>query len=82
VISKEVWAIMMDTTPPSRDFIFQPVEYDTHIGIRLFRDNVSLFSEEIQEDITLWVAGVINKIRALGVPCYIEVFDKPKGKAL
>lgn len=49
------------------------VEYDTHLGLRLFRDNFETFDGVEKEVIAKTIGDVILKVRALGVPMYLEV---------
>ena len=82
IITPEIWKILLDTKPPVPNFMFQPVEYTRHIGLRIFRENFEDFSDYQRELLAIWLAGIVKKIRDLGVPCYLEAFDRPGGTAM
>jgi hypothetical protein len=52
---------------------FQIVEYPDYLGFRLFRDNFNAFDGEDQKQIALMVKEIMEKVRADGIPIYMEV---------
>ena len=53
--------------------IFHIVEYDEYLGFVLFRDNFNSFDGEDRLQIAMMVKEVMEKIRKIGVPIYMEV---------
>lgn len=64
----------------SRDWpsglIMDVIEYETHLGFRFFRDNFIQFDGEAQRQIASTVKEVMEKIRGLGIPCYMEKMER------
>ncbi len=55
--------------------IMDVVEYDYHLGFRFYRDNFIQFDGEEQRQIASVVKEVMEKIRGLGIPCYMEKME-------
>lgn len=64
----------------SRDWpkglIVDIIEYDTHLGFRFYRDNFIQFDGEEQRQIASSVKQVMETIRGMGVPCYMEKMER------
>lgn len=56
-----------------RHLAWEVVEYDEHLGFRLFRDNFNSFDGEDRLQIAMMVKEVMEKIRGVGIPIYMEV---------
>jgi hypothetical protein len=83
MINDEVMDILLNTVPPHKGFAFQPVDYGSYLGIRVFLDNFATFSDPQREDLATWIGfEIINKIRRLGIPCYLEAVETRGGKKL
>lgn len=48
------------------------IEYEEYLGFRFYRDNFITFDAEQQRQIAATVKEVMEKIRSLGIPCYME----------
>ena len=63
----------------SRDWpkglIYEVVEYEEHLAMRFFRDNFNSFDGEDRLHIAMMVKEVMEKIRSLGVPIYMEKME-------
>lgn len=57
---------------PTR-LLFEIVEYEEYLGFRLFRDNFNRFDGEDRRQIAMMVKEVMEKVRADGIPIYMEV---------
>jgi len=55
------------------DLVIEIVEYEDHMGFRLFRDNFESFDGVDKEFIAKQVGGAITAVRKLGCPMYLEV---------
>lgn len=72
-------------TPEIREFVrsrdwpkglvMDVVEYETHLGFRFYRDNFIQFDGEQQRKIASIVKEVMEKIRGLGIPAYMEKME-------
>lgn len=58
-----------------RGLAWEVVEYDTHLGFRMFRDNFNSFSGEDKWHIAMMVKEVMEKIRGDGIPIYMEKME-------
>lgn len=56
--------------------IMDVVEYETHLGFRFYRDNFIQFDGDAQRQIASVVKEVMEKIRGLGIPCYMEKMER------
>ena len=72
--TKEARAIVHESAP-DRKFIVDVVEYPRWLALRIYVDNFSLLSEESQVLCAEWLSGQVQKIRDLGIPCYLEKFE-------
>jgi len=52
------------------------IEYEDYLGFRFYRDNFIQFDGEDQLQIANMVKEVMEKIRSLGIPCYMEKMEK------
>lgn len=59
-----------------KGLILDVVEYPDYLGFRLYRDNFILFDGEAQRHIASIVKEVMEKIRGMGIPCYLEKEEK------
>lgn len=59
-----------------RGLVLDVIEYETHLGFRFYRDNFIKFDGEAQRQIASTVKEVMEKIRSLGIPCYMEKMEK------
>lgn len=59
------------TWPPG--LVYEIVEYKDYLGFRLYRDNFNSFDGEDKLQIAMMVKEVMEKIRASGIPIYMEV---------
>lgn len=82
LMTPQIWSILKASVPPHRGFMFQPIECDGYIGLRVFLDNFADFSRPQQEDLALWIGSLCQQVRDLGTPCYIEGAEnvKERGK--
>ena len=60
--------------------IYEIVEYEFHLGMRLFRDNFNAFDGEDKLQIAMMVKECMETIRKMGIPIYMEV-AKGDGRA-
>lgn len=56
--------------------IMDVVEYEEYLGFRFYRDNFIQFDGEAQRQIASTVKEVMEKIRGLGIPCYMEKMER------
>ena len=68
--------IFVNTRPWPKGLIFDVIEYEHHLGFRFYRDNFESFDGEGKQHIASIVQEVMNKIRNLGIPCYMEKMEK------
>lgn len=59
-----------------KGLIMDVVEYDHHLGFRFYRDNFIQFDMDDQMKIASTVKEVMEKIRNLGIPCYMEKMER------
>lgn len=59
-----------------RGLIIDVIEYEYHLGFRFYRDNFIQFDGEAQRQIASTVKEVMEKIRGLGIPCYMEKMER------
>ncbi len=59
-----------------RGLIMDVVEYEQHLGFRFYRDNFIQFDGDEQRRIAATVKEVMEKIRGLGIPCYMEKMER------
>lgn len=52
------------------------IEYPDYLGFRFYRDNFIQFDGEDQLQIANMVKEVMEKIRSMGIPCYMEKMEK------
>lgn len=57
---------------PAR-LLYEIVEYNDYLGFRLFRNNFNSFDGEDRLQIAMTVKEIMEKIRADGIPIYMEV---------
>lgn len=65
----------MNSKPPHPNLRFQPVEYEDYIALRLFLTNFAEFSEPQRQDLATWIGSLVERIRAIGIPCYLEAVE-------
>lgn len=56
-----------------KGLIIDVVEYDNHLGLRLYRDNFETFDGVDKEFIAKQIGGAIAAVREKGCPLYLEV---------
>lgn len=56
--------------------ILDVVEYEDYLGFRFYRDNFIQFDGEAQRQIAATVKEVMEKIRGMGIPCYMEKLER------
>jgi hypothetical protein len=54
---------------------WEVVEYEDSLGFRLFRDNFNSFDGEDRLHIAMMVKEVMEKIRKMGIPIYMEKME-------
>ena len=72
LMTRQIWQMLISQKPPHRGFEFQPVEYEDHIAIRVFLDNLAEYPEQQRQDLAVWIGSLVQKVRDLGCPCEIE----------
>lgn len=55
--------------------ILDVVEYQDYLGFRFYRDNFIKFDGDAQRQIAATVKEVMEKIRGMGIPCYMEKME-------
>lgn len=70
--SKEIMQYIHTRQWP-RGLKIEVVEYEEYLGLRLFRDNFNAFDGEDRLQIAMMVKEVMEKVRADGIPIYMEV---------
>lgn len=80
LVSSEVKQILRLPQWP-KGLVIEIVEYEFHISLRLYRDNFERFDGTDKRHIAGLVGETINRIRGIGVPCYLEV-EKGDGSVL
>lgn len=55
-----------------KGLVFDVIEYPQYLGFRFYVDNFSKFDGEDRLQIAGQVKEVMEKIRGLGIPCYLE----------
>jgi hypothetical protein len=73
-------------TPEVREFvrtrkwpkglIMDVIEYEDYLGFRFYRDNFIQFDGEAQRQIASTIKEVMEKIRGMGIPCYMEKMER------
>lgn len=58
-----------------KGLIIDVIEYPTHLGFRFYRDNFITFSPADQRQIAAAVKEIMEHIRGLGIPCYMEKME-------
>lgn len=56
------------------------VDYDDYLALRLFRDNFNSFDGEERYHIAMIIKETLEKIRADGIPIYLEKEESAKGR--
>lgn len=56
-----------------KGLIIDVIEYEDHLGLRLYRDNFETFDGVDKEFIAKQVGGAITSVRQRGCPLYMEV---------
>lgn len=57
---------------PARGFAFRVTEAPDGVFIWLSVEELARFPQGRQQDIVAWIIGILNDIRKLKVPCYIQ----------
>ena len=69
--------------PPAPKYLYvEIVEFEAFLALRIFQDNFYDISQPQRDSAVEWVSQAITRIRKLGVPCYLEVYDRPDGKRI
>lgn len=63
----------LGSRPWPKGLVFDIVEYEMHLGFRLYRDNFNAFDAADRLQIAGQVKEVMEKIRNDGIPIYMEV---------
>lgn len=66
--------------PWPTDLQWEVVEYDGYLAFRFFRDNFNSFDGEERYHIAMIVKETMEKIRADGIPIYMEKMESAKGR--
>ena len=80
LMNDRVMTILLEEKPPHPGLKFQPVEYQDHLNITLFLDNFAEFSDPQRQDLAVWIGSLVQKIRDIGVPCYLEAVESEEVK--
>jgi hypothetical protein len=48
------------------------IEYDYHLGFKFYKHNFIQFDRETQAHIAMLIKELMEKLRADGIPCYME----------
>jgi hypothetical protein len=67
------------TRPWPKGLILDVIEYEYHLGFVFYRDNFIQFDGEAQRQIASLVKEVMEKIRGLGIPAYLEKKESANG---
>jgi hypothetical protein len=59
-----------------RGLIMDVIEYEDYLGFRFYRDNFIQFDGEAQRQIASTIKEVMEKIRGMGIPCYMEKMER------
>lgn len=59
-----------------KGLVVDVIEYEEYLAFRFYRDNFIQFDGETQRHIASIVKEVMEKIRGLGIPCYMEKMEK------
>lgn len=59
--------------PWTKGLVLDVIEYDTHLAIRLYRENFETFDGEGKKAISKLIGETINAVRKQGCPIYLEV---------
>lgn len=62
--------------PWPKGLIMNVVEQPTHLEFVFFRDNFITFDSDQQRQVAAVVKEVMEKIRGLGIPCYMEKMER------
>lgn len=68
------------TRPWPTGLQWEVVEYDDYLGFRFFRDNFNSFDGETKLYIAMLVKELMEKIRADGIPIYMEKMESAYGR--
>lgn len=74
IISK----MINETHWPVRGLVIDVVTYPHWYSIRIYRDHFDSQSNKHREAIAVTITNILEKLKLLGIPCYLEVFDKLK----
>lgn len=70
---KQMLSELARTHTLPRGLVFDVVEYEHHLALRLYRDNFETFDGVDKQQIANKIGDIILRIRQKGVPCYMEV---------
>lgn len=63
---------ILHTKAPWPGFAFKVVESPEGVFLLVSVEELSKFSQRQQDDLVFWLVGMLNRIRKLQVPCYIQ----------
>jgi hypothetical protein len=71
-MTQDAWTLLITSQPPHKGFKFQPVDEEDGLKLRVFLENLAEFPESQRQDLAVWIGSLCQKIRDMGIPCYIE----------
>lgn len=74
--TKEARAIVQTSKAPVAGVIMDVVEYENHLALRFYRDNMNRFSDTKQVAIAEWIFELQRFLNVI-VPTTIEMEDAP-----
>lgn len=65
-----------------KGLVFDVVEYESWLGFRFYADNFATLKGEELVSVAATIKEVMEKIRGLGIPCYLEKQERaPRGRS-
>lgn len=71
----EIKALVRSAQWP-KNLVMDVIEYPYYLGFRFYRDNFVTFSREDQVQIAATIKQLMETIRGMGIPCYMEKMEK------
>jgi len=74
IYNDQIRDIVHNTRAPHKGFIFDIVELEIYPGLlclQVYDENITNFSTTQQQDLSIYLGGIRDKIKSLGIQCEI-----------
>lgn len=74
IYTKDVQRIVHEAKAPYPGFIYDIVEFDSmpgFLGLQVYDENIAEFSNRQKQELSIFLASIRDKIKALGIQCEI-----------